>query len=61
MRLQKYIAQTGALSRRKAEDAIAAGRVTVNGKKITEMGVVVSETDQICLDGKPICLEQKKY
>ena len=61
MRLQKYIAQTGALSRRKAEEAIAAGRVSVNGSTITEMGVVVSENDQICLDGKPIHLEQKKY
>lgn len=41
MRLQKYIANQGWMSRRKAEDAIAKGWVSVNGTVVTEMGVQV--------------------
>ena len=36
MRLQKMIAGTGLSSRRKAEELIAAGRVTVNGKVVSD-------------------------
>lgn len=53
-RLQKVLAAAGVASRRSAEDLIRAGRVTVNQKIITEMGVRVSPTDQILVDGKPI-------
>ena len=38
MRLQKYMASCGVASRRKAEEMIAAGLVTVNGAVVTEMG-----------------------
>ena len=38
VRLQKVIAGSGLASRRKAEEWIAAGRVTVNGKVVTELG-----------------------
>ena len=41
MRLQKYLAQSGVASRRAAEKLIADGHVTVNGEKITQMGVQV--------------------
>ena len=41
VRLQKYMAMCGAASRRGAEEIISAGRVTVNGEKITEQGVKV--------------------
>src|SRR3989441_70035 len=41
VRLQKIIAGTGLASRRKAEEWIAAGRVTVNGKVVTELGTKV--------------------
>jgi 16S rRNA U516 pseudouridylate synthase RsuA-like enzyme len=41
MRLQKYLSQTGALSRRKAEEAIAAGRVRVNGVVCPPTGLIV--------------------
>jgi 23S rRNA pseudouridine2605 synthase len=51
-KIQKLLAQTGAGSRREMEKAIAAGRVTVNGKKAT-LGDRASERDQISLDGKP--------
>ena len=37
-RLQKIIAQAGICSRRKAEELITQGRVSVNGKVITELG-----------------------
>ncbi len=52
MRLQKYLAQCGAAARRKCEEMIAAGRVTVNGVTVTEMGVKVEEGDVVTLDGK---------
>ncbi|QQK75973.1 rRNA pseudouridine synthase [Salicibibacter cibarius] len=50
-RLQKVIARAGITSRRKAEDYIAAGRVAVNGKTVTELGTKVSEKATIEVDG----------
>jgi 23S rRNA pseudouridine2605 synthase len=51
-RLQKILAQAGIASRRKAEEYIAAGRVSVNGTTITEMGVKADlERDHIKVDG----------
>ena len=38
MRINKYIAQAGIASRRKADELIAAGKVTVNGACLTEPG-----------------------
>ena len=38
VRLQKYLADAGVASRRKAEELIAQGKVKVNGKVVTEMG-----------------------
>lgn len=53
MRLQKLIAGTGIASRRKAETLITTGRVTVNGKVVTELGTKVDpERDHVKLDGK---------
>ena len=54
IRLQKYLADAGVASRRKCEELINAGRVSVNGQIITELGVKVSPTDAVTLDGKPI-------
>ena len=42
MRLQKYIAQSGITSRRKAEELILQGRVKVNDKVIKELGTKVN-------------------
>ncbi len=54
-RLQKILANAGMASRRAAEEMIAAGRVRVNGKIVTEMGVRADPgTDRIEVDGKPI-------
>ena len=58
MRLQKYLAQCGVASRRHAEEMIAAGRVTVNGKTVTEMGIQVEMTDLVRVDGKKCEPEQ---
>ena len=53
VRLQKLIAGTGLASRRKAETLITAGRVTVNGKVITELGTKVDPgRDHVKVDGK---------
>lgn len=61
MRLQKYLAQSGVASRRAAEKLIAEGHVTVNGEKITQMGVQVEETDHVAVDGKVVHLEEEKH
>ena len=60
-RLQKVIAHSGYTSRRKAEQLIVDGRVKVNGKVITELGVKVGPNDKIEVDGIPLEKEEKKY
>ena len=55
VRLAKFIADCGVASRRKAEDLIAHGRVTVDGKRITEQGVKINPIkNQVEVDGKSI-------
>ena len=61
MRLQKYLASCGVASRRAAEKIIAEGRVSVEGAVITAMGTTVEEGMQVCVDGKPVVLETRKY
>jgi 23S rRNA pseudouridine2605 synthase len=52
-RLQKILSQAGIASRRKSEELILAGRVTVNGAAITELGSKADlERDHIKVDGK---------
>ncbi len=54
-RLQKFLAEAGVLSRRKAEEAIARGEVTVNGKTVTEQGVKVDpERDLVTYLGRKV-------
>lgn len=54
-RLQKLIAAVGIASRRHAEELISNGRVTVNGKVVTELGSKADpETDHIKVNGKLI-------
>jgi 23S rRNA pseudouridine2605 synthase len=53
IRLQKYIAQCGIASRRKAEELIAEGRIAIDGVKVTEMGIrVIPGKNKITFDGK---------
>lgn len=57
-RLQKRIAHSGYCSRRKAEELIASGHVTVNGQTITTLGTQVAAGDTIAIDG--VTLEQEE-
>ncbi|MBX9972881.1 23S rRNA pseudouridine(2605) synthase RluB [Cytobacillus firmus] len=60
-RLQKVIAHAGFASRRKAEELMAEGRVKVNGKTVKELGVKVSPSDRIEVDGIPVEREEPVY
>src|SRR6201984_3013201 len=54
-RLQKILAAAGIAPRRKAEEIIVAGRVTVNGKVVTELGTKADPVrDAIFVDGQPL-------
>ena len=53
-RLQKILARAGIASRRKAEELITAGRVTVNGKVATLGEKADPERDAVKLDGKRV-------
>ena len=60
-RLQKYLAECGIASRRKCEEYITQGKVQVNGKTITELGVKVNpEKDKITFEGKNVKQEERK-
>ncbi len=60
VRLQKYLAGCGVASRRKSEDIIRSGRVSVNGEVVREMGVQIDEeNDVITLDGSVVKPEKK--
>ncbi len=60
-RLQKILAKAGIASRRKAEVLIRQGKVTVDGRVVTEMGIQVDPDHQrIEFNGKPVTVEEKK-
>ncbi|NJD33004.1 MAG: 23S rRNA pseudouridine(2604) synthase RluF [Gammaproteobacteria bacterium] len=59
MRLNKYLAETGACSRREADQWIEAGRVTVNGARAV-LGTQVAEGDAVLLDGAPLRAKPRK-
>ena len=58
-RLQKIIAASGICSRRKAEQLILDGNVSVNGKVITELGYKATFSDNILVNGKALKKEEK--
>jgi 23S rRNA pseudouridine2605 synthase len=62
VRLQKVLARGGVSSRRGGEALIAAGRVTVNGEVVRELGVRVDPAvDEVAVDGRVIQLEAPVY
>lgn len=60
MRLNKYIAQAGIASRRKADELIASGNVKINGLVVRELGTDVKEGDVVEVNGKRIEPAEKK-
>ena len=59
MRINKYIASCGVASRRKAEEIILDGRVTVNGNLVTELAFNIDEENDIVeIDGEQIGVEK---
>ncbi|MBB6635443.1 pseudouridine synthase [Cohnella thailandensis] len=61
-RLQKILANAGIASRRKCEELITSGKVTVNGETVTELGVKADPAvDEIAVNGKKILKESKVY
>ena len=59
-RLQKLIASAGICSRREAEKIILAGRVTVDGRIVTELGAKADTHQKIRVDGKPLHFNTEK-
>lgn len=61
IRLQKYLANNGIISRRKAEEAILEGKVKVDGKVITELGTKINPTiSKVEYEGKLVKIEEEK-
>lgn len=55
MRLQKFLSAAGVCSRRKGEEFIAAGRVSVNGRTVTELGTKIDpENEVVAVDGSRV-------
>src|SRR5947208_4654330 len=60
MRLNAYLARAGVASRRKADELIKAGRVTVNGEP-GQLNTFVAANDQVAVDGEPVEKQQLAY
>jgi len=61
MRLNRYIANAGICSRREADDLIASGQISVNGKVVTEMGHKVEASDVVKYGKKALNREKLVY
>ena len=59
-RLQKLLSAAGACSRRRAEEYIRAGRVTVNGETALLGAKADLERDDVRLDGRPLALREER-
>lgn len=54
MRINKYLAQSGLASRRKAEELVTSGRVKVNGKVVHDLATDIKPSDLVFVDGKNV-------
>jgi len=61
VRIQVLIARAGLASRRAAEDLMKSGRVTLNGKVVTELGVRAMPADVLTVDGKLVVAEEQLH
>ncbi|MBE7703703.1 MAG: rRNA pseudouridine synthase [Cyanobacteria bacterium SIG28] len=60
-RLNKFIASSGICSRRKADEYIEQGKVTVNGKVVTELGFQIGPKDKVLVENKLIKPLKNEY
>jgi 23S rRNA pseudouridine2605 synthase len=60
MRLNAYLARAGVASRRKADELIKAGRVSVNGEP-GELNTFVARGDRVEVDGRPVAKQDRAY
>ncbi len=61
MRINKFIAQSGITSRRKADELVLSGRVKVNGKVITTIGFEIRTKDVVTVDNKVVNVKKYDY
>ncbi|HVN56912.1 MAG TPA: pseudouridine synthase [Bacteroidales bacterium] len=61
VRLNKYIAASGVCSRREADELIIKGDITVNGKKVTELGHKISSGDEVRYRNRKLSAEKMIY
>jgi 23S rRNA pseudouridine2605 synthase len=61
MRLARYIAHSGVASRRHAERLVGAGRVFVDGERVTDPARDVDAGNEVTVDGRPVRLEEHEY
>jgi pseudouridine synthase len=60
VRLNAYLARAGVASRRRADELIKAGRVTVNGEP-GQLNTFVSRRDRVEVDGEPVAAQRLAY
>jgi 23S rRNA pseudouridine2605 synthase len=61
VRLNKFIANSGVCARREADELIKQGYISVNGKKVTDMGIKVKPSDRVEYRGKLLSPGEKVY
>lgn len=60
-RINKYLAHAGLGSRRHCEELVLAGRISIDGQTVRELGARVGPHQQVAVDGKPIHAERHVY
>ena len=61
MRINRYLASTGAISRRKADELVLAGSVSINGKKALVGDTVDPARDTVTVNGTPVSPQATRY
>jgi 23S rRNA pseudouridine2605 synthase len=61
IRLNRFIANSGLCSRREADEMIREGLISVNGRKVTDLGIKVKFDDDVRYRGKKLSAEKKVY
>ena len=60
MRINKYLASCGICIRRKAEELIKSGKITINGSVVTDLSTIIKDNDIVAYNGNKVSLEQNK-